>query len=78
MLSYLYQIARHFEQQHGYPPNILYLSSSHLFRLQNDLADIPQLSDLTLFLGMELVLSDDYTHPKVAWTTAEWRHTIAV
>jgi len=78
MLSYLYQITRHFERQHGYAPNLLYLNPEHFQHLQRDLIDIPNLAGLTLFLGMELVLSSDYPHPQVAWSALEWRRGIAV
>lgn len=78
MLSYLYQITRHFERQHGYLPNILYLNPDHFLHLQMDLIDIPNLAGLTQFLGMEIVLSSDYSHPQVAWSTVEWRRAIAV
>jgi hypothetical protein len=78
MLSYLYQITRNFERQHGYAPNLLYLNPDQFSQLQSDLADIPHLEGLTLFLGMELVLSKDCQHPKVAWSAMEWQRAIAV
>ena len=78
MLSYLYQITRHFERQHGYLPNLLYLSPEHFRHLEMDLMEIPDLAGLTQFLGMELILSTDYPHPHVAWSSVEWRRAIAV
>lgn len=78
MLSYLYQITRHFEAQHGYPPNLLYLSPEQFEQLRLDLAGIPHLAGLTLFLGMELVLSTECRHPHVAWSAIAWRRAIAV
>lgn len=78
MLSYLYQIARGFEQQHGYAPNLLYLNPGHFQQLQHDLAGIPNLEGLTLFLGMELVLSADCQHPRVVWSAVDWQRAIAV
>lgn len=78
MLSYLYQITRDFERRHGYPPNLLYLNQRHFEQLQSELTNIPNLAGLTLFLGMELVLSTDYTHPEVVWSAVEWRRAIAV
>ena len=78
MLSYLYQITRQFERQHGYPPNLLYLSQAHFQQLQSEMADIPNLEGLTLFLGMEVVLSADHKHPKVVWSAVDWQRAIAV
>jgi len=78
MLSYLYKVSCNFERQHGYAPNLLYLSNQHFEQLKAELADIPQLADLTLFLGMELVISSDCLHPEVVWSAVEWQRAIAV
>lgn len=67
MLSFLFRIASQFEQEHGYRPNLLYLGHGHYTQLKAELASIRGLAPMAGFLGMEIVLSDDNPHPRVAW-----------
>jgi hypothetical protein len=39
---------------------------------------IQNLDELVQFLGMELVIDDELTHPSVAYTDIEWRQARAV
>ncbi len=78
MLSQLVQIASRFETKHGYRPNLLYLNRNHYTQLQRELASIQGLGQLSGFLGMELLLSEEYPHPNVAWSPIAWQHAIAV
>jgi len=76
MLSFIYQLARTFEQEHGYLPNLLHLNSRHYLAL---LAALPEESDsesLRQRLGMEIVLTDEVVHPHVAWTRLAIRRAV--
>ena len=68
MLSFIYQLARTFELEHGYPPNLLYLNNRHYTALMNALPEESTHDSLRLRLGMEIILTDEVVHPHVAWS----------
>jgi len=68
MLSQLCRIATQFEEKHTCRPNILYLNSHHYAVLQSELASIKGLGELTSFLGMEIIVTNERPHPHVAWS----------
>lgn len=72
MLSFLYNLAHHFEISHGYRANLLYINHRHYDALREELAEIHDLDKLSQFLGMDLVISDEATHPHVVWQPIEW------
>lgn len=72
MLSFLYHLAHDFELSHGYQANLLYISQQHFEALRHDLDDIKDLGKLTQFLGMDIVFSEEATHPHVVWQPIEW------
>ena len=72
MLSFLYHLAHDFELSHGYHANLLYISQVHFDALRQELAGIHDLAKLTRFLGMDVVISDEATHPHVVWQPIEW------
>ena len=78
MLSFLYQLARQFQSRHGYKPNVLYLNHNHFKCLQQELAAIRDLDELTQFLGMEIVLVSDANQPHLAWSPVDWHGAVAV
>ena len=78
MLSFIYQLAHGFEQEHGFRPNVLYLNRTHFDQLQGQLAEIHNLGTMSKLLGMEIVLDDELTQPHVAWSCVEWREAVAV
>lgn len=78
MISFLYQMANHFEQEHGFRPNILYLNPEHYQQLRLDLIRIRDLEELVQFLGMEVVLDREMGHPHVAYSPIDWRLSHAV
>lgn len=78
MLSFIYQIARQFEQKHGFSPNLIHLNHEQFERLCTELADIEDLDNLSQVLGMEIVLESDLPHPSVSWSVVDWSHAIAV
>ena len=72
MLSFLYNLAHDFERSHGYRANLLYISQRHYDALCEELAEINNLEKLSQFLGMDLVFSEEATHPHVVWQPIEW------
>jgi len=78
MLSYLYRMVNGFECDHGYRPNVLYLNRHHFTQLRTDLANIHGLGELVHFLGMEIVIDSEVTHPRVSYTMVDWDQAIAV
>jgi len=72
MLSFLYNLAHDFELSHGYRANLLYINPRHYAALRAELEEIDNLDKLTQFLGMDLVFSDEATHPHVVWQPIEW------
>lgn len=68
MLSFINRLVREYELEHGFHPNLLYLNRFHAEHLKTAFdADfsVPQILD---FLGMEMIIENDITHPHVAWT----------
>ena len=78
MLSFIYRLANEFEQEQGFRPNVLSMNREHFGRLQNELAEIPDLELISQLLGMEIVLDDELVHPHVYWTSVDWRRALAV
>ena len=78
MLSFLYRLATEFEREHGYRPNLLYISPQHFQSLRHDLASIQGLGELVRFLGMEIVIEPDAGHPQVSYSRVMWHEAIAV
>lgn len=72
MLSFIYRLARDFEKEHGVPPNLLYLNSTHLQFLREQLSDERQMDNIVKLLGMEIMVSDEVVHPHVVWTQLAW------
>jgi hypothetical protein len=58
---------REFETGHGYRPNLLQISPQHFSDLQSSLPEFIQREEMTRFLGMRIIFSQETTHPHVAW-----------
>lgn len=78
MLSFLCRLATEFEREHGYRPNLLYISPHHFQSLRHDLANIQGLGELVRFLGMEIVIESEASHPHLSYSRGMWREAIAV
>ena len=65
MISFIYQIATHFEQNHGTRPNLLYISPDHYTHLREELAAIESREAVVRLLGMEIIISTEAIHPQV-------------
>lgn len=68
MLSFLYQLVHNFESSHGVHPNLLYLNQDHLTQLRDAFSADLSLEQILLHLNLELILSADTAHPRVAWS----------
>jgi len=75
MLSYIFRLIDHFQRQHGVEPNLLYLNELHMSELRKALA-IGETTSITDLLRMELIISQEITHPHVAWTQAAHRMAV--
>ena len=73
MLSYIFRLIDHFQRQHGVEPNLLYLNELHMLELRKALAAGQTIQSITDFLGMELIINREITHPHVAWTQSAQR-----
>lgn len=78
MLSFLYRMAKSFETEHGFRPNMLYLNNQHFLQLKTQLDNIKDLDALNHLLGMEIVLDDELTQPHVACSCIDWPEAVAV
>jgi len=78
MLSFLFNLANNYEQEHGYRPNVLYLNQTHFHSLQEALAEIKDLQAINHFLGMEIVLTDSIKQPHLAWSAIKSNHAVKV
>lgn len=78
MLSFLYRLATEFEREHGCRPNLLYISPHHFQSLRRDLACIRGLGELVQFLGMEIVIEPEISHPHLCFSDGEWRKAVAI
>lgn len=76
MLSYIYSVAKEFEQEHGFSPNLLYMNYTHLECLKQQLEDPNDFNSILVFLGMELILEQDTTNPNVAWANVPWNEAV--
>ena len=77
MLSYIYSISKEFENEHGFPPNLLYMNYGHLECLKQQMAEPNDFNSLITFLGMELIVSQEIAHPTVAWAHSPWKQAVA-
>jgi hypothetical protein len=78
MLSFINSLVFEFERQHGFRPNVVYLSGPHLEHLRQGLEDAIVPADLSRILGMEVVITHDIVHPHVAWVEQRWSRVAAV
>ncbi len=77
MLSFIYRLGRDFEKEHGIYPNLLYLNPVHMHFLREQMST-KQLDKIVELLGMEIIITQEATHPHVAWTQLAWQQRKAV
>ena len=76
MLSYIYSVAKEFEREHGFSPNLIYMNYAQLECLKQQLEDPYDFNSILVFLGMELILQDDIISPSVAWSRSPWKEVV--
>ena len=52
MLSYIYSVAKEFELEHGFSPNLLYMNYAHLECLKQQLEDPNDFNAILVFLSI--------------------------
>ena len=72
MLSFIYRLVRDFEVAHDIQPNLLYLNQVHMRVLREQLNTAEQLDEIVQLLGMEIIITQEATHPHVAWAQLAW------
>jgi len=72
MLSYIYQFAYRFENNHKLWPNTLYLNQRHYQQLCNEFINPADTSSILSHLSMVLVITDDAEHPHLAYLRSTW------
>ncbi len=74
MLSTINRLIDRFEQQNSFRPNLLYLNTSQLELLQEQLSehDIVILAQL---IGMDIVIVENTLKPHVSWAQIHWKHS---
>ncbi|MDH5326763.1 MAG: hypothetical protein OEZ68_13840 [Gammaproteobacteria bacterium] len=78
MLSTIYSVAKEFEAEHGYSPNLVYMNYAHLECLKQQLEDPRDFNAILVFLGMELILEPNINSPYVGWAHAPWKEAVYV
>lgn len=68
MLSYIYRLAKEYQELHGYTPNLIYLNRTHLNMLRLQLGNPANMDEIMSRLGFAIALSPSATHPSVAST----------
>ncbi len=74
MLSKINQLIDGFEQKNGFRPNLLYLNTSQLELLQEQLSehDIAILSQL---ISIDVVIVEGNLKPHVSYAQIHWKHS---
>ena len=78
MLSYIYSVAKEFEQEHGFSPNLVYMNYAQLECLKQQLEDPNDFNAILVFLGMELILEQETINPSVAWANVPWKEAVHI
>ena len=75
MLSFINRLVREYELEHGFHPNLLYLNRFHAEHLKTAFDADLSVAQILDFLGMEMIIENEITHPRVAWTQMAQRAT---
>lgn len=78
MLNQIYSVAKDFEYEHGFCPNILYMNYPQLECLKQQLEDPNDFNAILVFMGMELIIEQEVAMPCVAWSKAPWKEAVHV
>ena len=67
MLSYIYRLAKQYEDLHGSLPNTVYLNNTHFTMLKSQVDNPANIHEVFFNLGLGLILSASATHPAVGY-----------
>ncbi len=73
MLSFIVGLCTNFRRQHGFAPNVLYVSQEQFQRLRDDLEGLHDYERIRDRLGMDIMISEEVLHPRVGWITGASR-----
>jgi len=73
MLSFIYQIMREFEVEHGIKANVLYLNNEQFDRLRQDFSEPDDIDAIISRLDMELVIDKSTLHPHLSHHSTSYR-----
>ena len=76
MLSFIYQLAMNFENEHGLHPNLLYINPGHMAQLKETFPDPADFANILRLLEMELIIDREIIHPQVAWASAALQRAV--
>ncbi len=74
MLSAINRLINRFEQQNGFRPNLLYINTSQLELLQEQLSE-HDIAVLAQLIGMDIVIVENTLKPHVSWAQIQWKHS---
>ncbi len=74
MISTINRLTSHYEQKHGYRPNLLYVNSSQLEILKEQFSE-PNISIISQLIGMEIIIVESAVDAYVSWAQISWKHT---
>lgn len=74
MLSAINRLTNDFEAKHGFRPNLLYLNTSQLQLLNEQLSE-SDIEILTQLIGMDIVIVETTLEPHVSWAQIPWKHS---
>ncbi len=67
MLRFIYRLSITLKRPHSYTPNLVHLGPMHYEQLRRELGAIEDERSIRDQLGLEIMVSSDVLHPRVAW-----------
>jgi len=74
MLSIINQLTSQYEKGHGFRANLIFINSAHLELLKKQLSE-PDIEILAQLIGMDIVLVEANSKPRVSWMQIPWKHS---
>lgn len=74
MISAINRLTEEFEHKRGFRPNLLYINTSQLELLKEQLSE-QDIAILSQLIGMDIVLVETTKEPHVSWAQIPWKHT---
>lgn len=68
MLGFIVRLVNSFEKEHGFRPNLLYISRIHCQHLLDSFDENFTFSDISKLIQMEIIVEPEATHPYVVWS----------